>query len=153
VRTKAAPTRESRTADLLASELRQVIDHAETRPSALIPEVLLDKELDGFRVVITRTPSMENHNATLSPREMEIARMIGKGLPNKMIADVLEISTWTVGTHLRRIFAKLSVPSRAAMIAKLLEHSAFLSISLSVWLRTSLVAISTSHLFTDIFVQ
>jgi len=35
---------------------------------------------------------------------------------------VLEISTWTVATHLRRIFAKVGVSSRAAMIARLLER-------------------------------
>lgn len=57
----------------------------------------------------------------LSPREQEIARMVAKGYPNKTIAHVLDISTWTVGTHLRRIFAKLSVGSRAAMVARLLE--------------------------------
>jgi DNA-binding CsgD family transcriptional regulator len=45
--------------------------------------------------------------------------MIARGLPNKTIAAVLEISTWTVGTYLRRIFAKLHVTSRAAMVAKL----------------------------------
>jgi DNA-binding CsgD family transcriptional regulator len=59
--------------------------------------------------------------STLSPREHEIARMIARGHPNKTIAIVLEISCWTVGTHIRRIFAKLGVASRAAMIAKLME--------------------------------
>jgi DNA-binding NarL/FixJ family response regulator len=34
---------------------------------------------------------------------------------------VLEISSWTVCTRLRRIFAKLSVGSRAAMVARLME--------------------------------
>jgi DNA-binding CsgD family transcriptional regulator len=57
----------------------------------------------------------------LSPREQEIARMVARGYPNKTIARVLDISTWTVGTHLRRMFAKLSVGSRAAMVARLLE--------------------------------
>jgi DNA-binding CsgD family transcriptional regulator len=38
-----------------------------------------------------------------------------------VIADVLNISSWTVCTHLRRIFAKLGVGSRAAMVAQLLE--------------------------------
>ena len=47
--------------------------------------------------------------------------MVAKGHPNKVIADVLNISSWTVCTHLRRIFAKLGVGSRAAMVAQLLE--------------------------------
>jgi Bacterial regulatory proteins, luxR family len=34
---------------------------------------------------------------------------------------VLNISGWTVCTHLRRIFAKLGVGSRAAMVAKLFD--------------------------------
>lgn len=34
---------------------------------------------------------------------------------------MLNISAWTVCTHLRRIFAKLGVGSRAAMVAELLE--------------------------------
>ncbi len=57
----------------------------------------------------------------LSPREQEIARMVMKGYPNKTIAAVLDISVWTVGTHLRRIFTKLGVVNRAAMVAQLVE--------------------------------
>jgi DNA-binding CsgD family transcriptional regulator len=82
--------------------------------------VLLDTEIDGVRCVLTRkdTPAAAQ---VLSPREQEIARMIAKGLPNKTIAAVLDISSWTVGTYLRRIFAKLGVSSRAAMVAKMSE--------------------------------
>ena len=47
--------------------------------------------------------------------------MVAQGHPNKVIAGVLNISTWTVCTHLRRIFAKLGVGSRAAMVAQLPE--------------------------------
>lgn len=35
----------------------------------------------------------------------------------------LDISPWTVSTHLRRIFVKLGVTSRAAMVAKLMEDN------------------------------
>lgn len=59
---------------------------------------------------------------SLSPREFEIARMIAEGLPNKTVAAVLEISPWTVGTHLRRIFAKTGVQSRAALVTALHRH-------------------------------
>jgi DNA-binding CsgD family transcriptional regulator len=82
-------------------------------------EVLVDTEVDGTRYLILR---MSNRSRVqLSPREQEIVRMVAKGHPNKVIADVLNISSWTVCTHLRRIFAKLGVGSRAAMVAQLLE--------------------------------
>jgi DNA-binding CsgD family transcriptional regulator len=38
-----------------------------------------------------------------------------------VIASVLEISVWTVSTHLRRIYAKLGVSSRAAMVATMIK--------------------------------
>ncbi len=85
-------------------------------------EVLLDVEIDGIRCVFFRLPpNAPSPRVALSPREREIARMVAKGYPNKAIAGVLEISCWTVGSYLRRIFAKLSVCSRAAMVARLLE--------------------------------
>jgi DNA-binding CsgD family transcriptional regulator len=56
--------------------------------------------------------------AELSPREYEIARLVAQGLPNKTIAAVLEISYWTVSTHLRRMFAKLNARSRAELVAR-----------------------------------
>ncbi len=64
----------------------------------------------------------EERADALSPRELEIARMVAAGNPNKTIAAVLDISAWTVGTHLRRIFSKLRVTSRAAMVARLMER-------------------------------
>jgi DNA-binding CsgD family transcriptional regulator len=47
--------------------------------------------------------------------------MVALGRQNKVIAAVLNISSWTVCTHLRRIFAKLGVTSRAAMVAKVAD--------------------------------
>lgn len=115
--------RDPRAAEVLARELRHVIEHAQNQRTQPGHQVLLDKEFHGFRVVLTHTLLEKNHAVTLSPRELEIARMIGKGLPNKMIADVLDISAWTVGTHLRRIFAKLGVSCRAAMVTEILERA------------------------------
>jgi DNA-binding CsgD family transcriptional regulator len=84
-------------------------------------EIILDVALDGERYLLVRLPREERSGARLSPREQEIVRMVAKGHSNKMIADVLSISSWTVCTHLRRIFAKLGVASRAAMVARTLD--------------------------------
>jgi DNA-binding NarL/FixJ family response regulator len=54
----------------------------------------------------------------LTPRETQIARLVADGFVNKEIATKLEISEWTVSTHMRRIFAKLGVETRAAMVLK-----------------------------------
>ncbi len=83
--------------------------------------VLLEFEVDGVRcqvVTVERPP--DPSGVSLSPREREIVRMVAQGCTNRMIASVLDISEWTVGTHLRRVFTKLEVNSRAAMVARLL---------------------------------
>jgi DNA-binding CsgD family transcriptional regulator len=52
----------------------------------------------------------------LTARELQIAAFIALGYSNKQIANRLQISEWTVSTHLRRTFIKLGVDSRAAMV-------------------------------------
>jgi DNA-binding CsgD family transcriptional regulator len=85
--------------------------------------VMLDVQVDGVRCVFTKVPmQVVRPPFVLSPREREIARMVACGYPNKMIGGVLAISSWTVSTYLRRIFAKLNVNSRAAMVARLMEE-------------------------------
>jgi two-component system nitrate/nitrite response regulator NarL len=87
-------------------------------------EVVFEAEIDGMRYYVVRQrPQPATTPVSLSPRELAIARLIAKGLPNKTISDVLEISPYTVATHLRRIFIKLDVSSRAAMVARLLEEN------------------------------
>jgi DNA-binding CsgD family transcriptional regulator len=109
---------------LLVQQLVSVIDGRGRAPDAG-PEdkVILDVEVGGVRCVLSRRPAEDGRaEGGLSPREREIARMVAKGYPNKVIARVLEISSWTVSTHLRRIFAKLNVSTRASMVAQLLEE-------------------------------
>jgi DNA-binding CsgD family transcriptional regulator len=92
-------------------------------PNGDIQEVILTTEVDGVQYILIRShPRPPHAQVILSPREVEIARMVAKGYPNKTIAAVLDISPWTVCTYLRRIFAKFGVGSRAAMVARLLEE-------------------------------
>lgn len=51
----------------------------------------------------------------LTRRESEIAMLVAEGLLNKQIADRLQLSVYTVGTHLQRMFVKLGVHNRTAL--------------------------------------
>jgi len=57
----------------------------------------------------------------LSPRQREIASLVAQGFPTKAIAVALHISPWTVATHLRRLYLRFGVNTRASMIARLIE--------------------------------
>jgi two-component system NarL family response regulator len=54
----------------------------------------------------------------LSPRELEILRLIAKGSSNKDIANTLEISEGTVRVHASNIFAKLGCNDRAQAVSE-----------------------------------
>ena len=108
---------------MLLDTFRQQIGSSHIDPHSA-EEVLLDVQLDGGRFLLVRLPNSLPPPVALSPREQEIVRMVAEGHPNKVIAAVLNISCWTVCTHLRRVFAKLNVTSRAAMVARYLEGRA-----------------------------
>jgi two-component system, NarL family, response regulator LiaR len=50
--------------------------------------------------------------AQLSPRELDVLRLIGRGKGNAEIADTLNISPRTAKNHVSNILAKLGLPSR-----------------------------------------
>jgi HD-GYP domain-containing protein (c-di-GMP phosphodiesterase class II) len=50
----------------------------------------------------------------LTPREVEVLRLLARGLSNKEIAERLSISPKTVGNHAEHIYAKIDAQSRAA---------------------------------------
>jgi two-component system nitrate/nitrite response regulator NarL len=54
--------------------------------------------------------------AVLTARELEIVRLVGRGMRNKEIATQLAISPSTVKVHLSHIYAKLGVDGRLALL-------------------------------------
>lgn len=58
---------------------------------------------------------------SLSPRELDLLRLLVEGLTAKEIADRLQVSIHTTSTHTRNLFTKLGVHSRAAAVARALK--------------------------------
>lgn len=58
----------------------------------------------------------------LSPRELEVLRLLATGKSNREIAATLVISEHTVARHLQNMYSKLALSSRAAATAFAFEH-------------------------------
>ena len=65
-------------------------------------------------------PSGRPHG--LTPRELQVLRLVAAGKTNKAIAAELFLSEKTVDRHVSNIFVKLDVPSRAAATAFAYQH-------------------------------
>ena len=60
--------------------------------------------------------------AGLSDREVDVLRLVARGLTNKQIAARLDISRQTVGHHIRQIYDKIDVITRAAATLFAMQH-------------------------------
>jgi len=67
-------------------------------------------------------PGARDTPAGLSPRELEVLRLVAAGKTNKSIAKQLFLSEKTVDRHVSNIFAKAGVASRAAATAFAYQH-------------------------------
>ncbi len=63
-------------------------------------------------------------DTTLSPREIEVLRLVADGSSNREIAKELFLSETTVKSHLVHIYAKLGVRSRTSAVARAREQGA-----------------------------
>ena len=57
----------------------------------------------------------------LQPREIDVIRLVAKGMNNKAIAEVLGISERATQTHLSNIFSKLNTTSRTEAVTQALK--------------------------------
>ena len=107
------PYRPARPAEEAAAELR-----ADARGGRLDPEAV-EAVLGaaGHRV-----PRRREGPAGLTAREIEVLRLLARGLSNKAIASRLVITPKTVGNHVEHIYAKIGASNRAAAGLYALRH-------------------------------
>jgi DNA-binding NarL/FixJ family response regulator len=72
------------------------------------------KVVQSFKQVQSEKVETDN----LSPREMEVLRLLARGSSYKEIADSLGIGMGTVNTHIYRIYQKLHVQSRTEAVMR-----------------------------------
>lgn len=91
------------TSALLVRQIRQMLDGV----PALSPAIA--------RRIMThfRNTGPVTEEADLTPREREVLGHIGKGLRNQEVASLLGIGTNTVAAHIKAVYAKLGISSRA----------------------------------------
>ncbi len=93
--------------DISPEELAHAIRAAQRNEAVLHPEVAA-KLMQEF----SNTRPNEAPVEQLTPREMDVLRLVARGMSNKEIADKLIISEKTTKTHLSNILSKLHLADR-----------------------------------------
>ncbi|HZX05088.1 HD domain-containing phosphohydrolase [Kribbella sp.] len=99
------PHRAPRAPDEAANELR-----VDAREGRLDPEVVAAV----LAAAGHRVPRRRADNKGLTNREIDVLRLVARGLPNKEIAKRLVVTPKTVGNHIEHIYTKIGVSNRAA---------------------------------------
>lgn len=78
----------------------------------------IEKSIAGRAVdrLLQRESATRAIGQSLTPREVEVARMIAHGLPSKQVADKLAITVGTAKLHLHHIYSKLNLRGRMALM-------------------------------------
>ncbi len=93
--------------DAQAAELRRAIK------AAAAGQVQLSPQASAHLLGAIRTPELPE---PLTPREMDVLRLLAQGQSNKEIARALDLVEETVKSHVRHILAKLGVQSRTQAV-------------------------------------
>ncbi len=87
--------------------------HAVVQGQSLISPSMASKLLREFNALARQAAEREQLPApVLTPRELEVLRLVARGMSNKDVADHLFISENTVKNHVRNILEKLHLHSR-----------------------------------------
>ena len=105
--------------DVTPAHLAAAVRLVGTGDALLAPSItrrLVERFASGDRDRRSRGPATHRDLTGLTPRELEVLTLMGRGLSNAELADVLTLSEATVKTHVARIFAKLALRDRAQAV-------------------------------------
>ncbi|MEU7038934.1 response regulator transcription factor [Streptomyces sp. NPDC046237] len=104
------------TPEHLAASVR-LVDTGDALLAPSITRRLVERFAGGDRAPgVGAGPAVHRDLAVLTPREREVLTLLGRGLSNTELAEVLTLSEATVKTHVARIFAKLTLRDRAQAV-------------------------------------
>jgi DNA-binding NarL/FixJ family response regulator len=83
---------------------------------ALLAPAITRRLIERYAVRDGRTATLHRDLSTLTPRELEVLRLLARGLSNAELASALQLSDATVKTHVARILSKLGLRDRAQAI-------------------------------------
>jgi DNA-binding NarL/FixJ family response regulator len=83
---------------------------------ALLAPAITRRLIERYAVRDSRTATLHGDLSTLTPRELEVLRLLARGLSNAELAAALQLSDATVKTHVARILSKLGLRDRAQAI-------------------------------------
>ena len=66
-----------------------------------------------IRQLRARQPTADTAGSPLSPRELEVAQLVARGLTNKQIGQALYVSERTAENHVQHILTKLRLRNRS----------------------------------------
>jgi DNA-binding CsgD family transcriptional regulator len=69
-----------------------------------------------------RVPVRQLGPAGLTPREVQVLRLVARGMSNKQIGAALVISPKTARNHVEHIYAKIDASSRATASLYAMQH-------------------------------
>lgn len=75
-----------------------------------------------LRLMLQREQAVASLASSLTPRELEVTRMVASGLRNKEIAARLDVTEGTVKFHLHGIYEKLRISGRYALMSFARDH-------------------------------
>ena len=81
-----------------------------------------DRARRAARAQNVRVAARSGTGEKLTPRESEVAELVGAGRSNAEIAAALFLSERTVETHLRHVYERLGLSSRTALVRYLTER-------------------------------